>query len=309
MTNEVTKKSKAELMKDGKKEIKSLLSGDAFAEAMKDILPKTISAERMVRVALNCLQKTPKLALCDKKSFFNCMLTLSQYGLEPDGRLAHLIPRENRKLGTVECTLMIDYKGIVEMLMRSGKVQKIHSELVCENDEFEFNMGEVVSHRIDFRKPRGEIYACWCCVTMKDGSKLYEVMSKDDLESVRERSMAKNSGPWVTDWGEMAKKTVFRRLSKWCSISPELNEIFMKEDEQNGQNGFGEKLAEVVSSNVVEKKTTGAIGAKRRASASNLLSAKKETKVEIPAKEPEELAEVVEDSGDLEPDDELNEVL
>lgn len=303
MKNEVAK-TKTEMMKKGKHDIKTLLSGNAFSEAIKDILPKTLSSERMVRIALNALQKTPTLALCDQTTFFNCMLTLSQYGLEPDGRVAHLIPRKNGKTGKYYCTLMIDYKGIVELLQRTGKIQKIHSELVCENDDFEYNMGEVTKHKINFRKPRGEVYACWCCVTLKDGSTQYEVMSRDDIEKVRDRSMAKDNGPWVTDWGEMAKKTVFRRLSKWCSLSPELNEIFMKEDEQNG---ITEQLAEVVSSQVVTHESKPrAIGASRKASASSLLS--------VPKKEQEpEIVETKEDAEntieELEPGDELNDVL
>jgi hypothetical protein len=46
-------------------------------------------------------------------------------------------------------------------------------------------------------------------------------MSRDEIEAVRKRSRAANAGPWVTDWNEMAKKTVFRRLSKWIPLSSE----------------------------------------------------------------------------------------
>jgi len=46
-------------------------------------------------------------------------------------------------------------------------------------------------------------------------------MTKDEVTKIRHRSKAANNGPWVTDFDEMGKKTVFRRLSKWLQLSPE----------------------------------------------------------------------------------------
>ena len=156
--------------------------------------------------------RNPKLATCDQSSFFNSLLTLSQLGLEPDGRVAHLIPFDNKKRGCVECQLIIDYKGLVEVVMRNPDVQYVHADVVCENDEFEFNLGAVVNHKVDFRKPRGNAYAVYARCVFRDGTSRDDCMSVDEINAIRNRSRAGNSGPWVTDWTEMAKKTVFRRL-------------------------------------------------------------------------------------------------
>ncbi len=56
-------------------------------------------------------------------------------------------------------------------------------------------------------------------------------MSIEDVEKIRSRSRSGNSGPWVTDFDEMAKKTVFRRHSKWLPLSPELRDKIEKDDE------------------------------------------------------------------------------
>jgi recombination protein RecT len=168
--------------------------------------------------------RTPKLAECDQTSFFNALLTLSQLGLEPDGRRAHLIPFNNRKRGCVECQLIVDYKGLSELAMRSGMVSRLHSDVVCENDEFEYDCGELKRHRIDFRKPRGKPYAVYALVEYKDGAQKAEVMTLEDVAAIRARSRAGNDGPWVTDYNEMAKKTVFRRLSKWLPLSAEFRD-------------------------------------------------------------------------------------
>lgn len=219
------------------KTIKDLIAGDQFRSAVQLSLPKHLSADRFVRVALTALTRQPKLQQCDQHSFFNCLMTLSQLGLEPDGRRAHLIPFGK------ECQLIVDYKGLVELVMRSGLVSNIHADIVCDNDDFEYDRGEIKKHKIDFKKPRGSMYAAYAIVKFKDGTEKSEVMSKDDIESVRKRSRASNNGPWVTDFSEMSKKTVFRRMSKWLTLSPELRDAVEADDESMEEQRFAAALA------------------------------------------------------------------
>lgn len=207
-------------------------------------LPKHCSPDRMARVALTALTRTPKLAECEPASFFRCMLELSQWGLEPDGRRAHLIPFENRKRGVVECQLILDYKGFVELAYRSGFVKAIHADVVREGDIFRYSMGEVVEHvphflRRDANKPKdeGDIFAAYCRVQLEGGATKTEVLGKREVDGIRARSRAGNNGPWVTDWAEMAKKTAFRRCSKWLPLSAEILDAL---------EGDGDKLDETV---------------------------------------------------------------
>ena len=182
-----------------------------------------MTPDRFIRVGLTALMKTPKLLDCTQESVLQCMLACSTLGLEPDGRRAHLIP-----YGTT-CTLIVDYKGIVELAKRSGDVAGVFAQIVCENDLFSWETGEI-KHQIDFRRARGEMYAAYAIITFKDGSKQADVMTKDEIDAIRKRSRASGSGPWVTDYNEMAKKTVFRRASKWITLSPELADAFEKDD-------------------------------------------------------------------------------
>ena len=186
-------------------------------------LPKHLTAERFTRVAITALTRTPKLQECTPESFMRCLLDLSALGIEPDGRRAHLIPYGK------ECTLVLDYKGIAELVMRSGLVASIHADKVCENDDFEVNRGTIVCHRIDYKRPRGAAYAYYVLISFKDGSEKSEVMTKDEVEAIRKRSRASGSGPWVTDFDEMGKKTVFRRASKWLPLSPEIRDAMEKD--------------------------------------------------------------------------------
>lgn len=203
--------------------LRQQLAGDYFKQQVSLALPKHMTADRFVRVGLTALLKTPKLGDCTPESVIQCMLACSSLGLEPDGRRAHLIPYGN------VCTLIVDYKGIVELAKRSGDVSGVFAQVVCENDSFEWENGEV-KHQIDWKRERGTMYAAYATITFKDGSKQTDVMTKAEIDAIRKRSKAGNSGPWVTDYNEMAKKTVFRRASKWITLSPEVADALEKED-------------------------------------------------------------------------------
>lgn len=216
---------------DKKPTLRERLESDEFKHEIARALPGHMKPDRMIRVAVTTMLRVPKLAKCDQASFFNAMLTLSQLGLEPDGRHAHLIPFENRKAGIVECQLIIDYKGLVKLIMQIGQVSRIHADVVREEDEFEYDRGSVTKHKPNFRVARGKVYAVYCIITMKDGTEKCEVMTRDDVEAIRKRSRSGSNGPWVTDWDEMAKKTVFRRASKWVPISSEKVALALEVDE------------------------------------------------------------------------------
>lgn len=216
-----------------RKDVKSLLEGPAFRAEIAKVLPKHLTPERMIRVAITATMKTPKLLQCTADSLTKCLLDCSALGIEPDGRRAHLIPFEDNRNKVTTCTLIIDYKGLAELAMRSGLVSNIHADVVRENDVFEYDMGEIKAHKIDFRNERGPAYAFYAICRFKDGSVKADVMSVDEVEAIRMRSKSPNAGPWATDPVEMGKKTVFRRLSKWLPLSPEFRDAVENDDEED----------------------------------------------------------------------------
>ena len=204
-------------------DLRSLITGEAMKKQFAAALPQHLSADRFCRIAITALTRTPKLAECTQESLMRCLLDLSAYGIEPDGRRAHLIPYGNT------CTLILDWKGLAELAMRSGIIAKLHADIVCENDVFDYNLGEVVAHKIDWQKPRGPMYAAYAMAVTKDGPVFVAVLTKEEIDAIRKRSKASGSGPWVTDYNEMAKKTAFRRLAKWLPLSAEFRDAVEKD--------------------------------------------------------------------------------
>ena len=218
-------------MNENLPEKKSAAGGDIrdLVVRMKDqfalALPKHITADRFLRVALTSINKNPKLWTCSKESLLACLMDCSALGLEPDGRKAHLIPYGDK------CTLIVDYKGLVDLARRSGEISDIHADVVCENDEFEYSFG--TEGRL-FHKPmlshRGSVLAAYSFAKLKDGSVSYEVMNLEELDAIKKRSKAGTSGPWVSDPREMQKKTVFRRHAKWLPVaSDKMQEVLDKD--------------------------------------------------------------------------------
>jgi len=213
--------------------IQHLLSSEDFKKKVALAIPRHLSADRFARIALVAINKTPKLVQCTKTSLLQCLYDLSALGLEPDGRRAHLIPYGDK------CTLIIDYKGIAELVRRSGEVSDLHADIICDGDEFSycFGTGSHLKHKIELRKPRGEVIGAYSYVRLKDGTDSFDVMGKDEVEAIRKRSRSGSSGPWVTDWNEMAKKTVFRRHSKWLPLSPDLRDAIEKDEDVDLKGG------------------------------------------------------------------------
>lgn len=224
------------------KDIQQLLESAQFKKAVASALPKHITPDRFVRIALTAMMRTPKLRECTQDSLFKCLLDLSMYGLEPDGRRAHLIPyKRNYKDGAgkwqhvMEAQLIIDYKGLAELVRRSGDVSYIHADVVCEGDEFDYSFGSgaFLKHKPTLEGDRApETVKCiYSFVKLKDGSEDFIVLSRGEVNKVRDRSKSKDEGPWVTDWSAMAMKTAFRRHSKWLPLSPEVRDAIEADDD------------------------------------------------------------------------------
>jgi recombination protein RecT len=214
-----------------KNDIRALIESDVYKKQFSMALPKHIKPDKFIRVALTALTKNPKLMQCTKESLFSCLLDLSSMGLEPDGRKAHLIPYNNKKTGQLICTLIVDYKGLVDITRRSGEIADIHADVVCENDKFEYSHGtDSKLNHVMAKSNRGKVVQAYSFVKLKDGSSSFEIMNIDDVERIHARSKAADDGPWKTDWNEMAKKTVFRRHSKWLPVSSERLNVALDKD-------------------------------------------------------------------------------
>lgn len=186
---------------------------------IRKALPSVITPERFTRIVLTALSSNPKLQACTPMSFMGAMMQAAQLGVEPNTPLgqAYLIP-----YGGV-CQFQLGYKGLIDLAYRSGEVSSIQAHEVHENDTFEYEYGlEPKLRHVSAQTDRGPVTFYYAVLKLKNGGVGFEVMSRDDVETfARKKSKAYNNGPWKTDFDEMAKKTVLKKVLKYAPLKTE----------------------------------------------------------------------------------------
>lgn len=187
---------------------------------IKKALPSVITPERFTRIVLSALSTNRKLQETTPQSFLGAMMTAAQLGLEPNTPLgqAYLIPFKNH--GVLECQFQLGYKGLIDLAYRSGEVSVIQAQVVYANDEFEYSFGlEPTLKHVPAMSDRGDPTHVYAVFRTKDDGYGFEVMSMDDVRAHAMRySKAYSNGPWQTNFEEMAKKTVLKKVLKYAPL-------------------------------------------------------------------------------------------
>lgn len=222
--------------------------------AIQQVLPKHVTAERMSRIALNVIRRDPKLLECDLNSLMGGVMEAAKLGLEP-GLMGqcYLLPFKNYKNnGKMEAQFIIGYKGLIDLVRRSGQVVSIEARTVYENDEFiyEYGLEDKLVHKPTL-KNRGTAVAYYAVCKLKGGGHTFTVMGYDEMIAYRDKyAKAKFKGevvgPWKDEFDAMARKTVLRQLIKYLPISVEQLSNY---DERDGSEIHNEVAsAEVINS-------------------------------------------------------------
>lgn len=183
---------------------------------------KSIKFDREAEFAIQVLSGNDyamKLAFGNRQSVINAVTNLAAIGLSlnPAKKQAYLVPRDNK------ICLDISYIGLVELAVASGSVRWAKADLVREADIFRLNgMDRPPTHDFaPFSGDRGAIVGVYCVAKTADGDYLVDTMSVAEVYDIRDRSSAwkawigkQKKCPWVTDEGEMIKKTIIKRASK-----------------------------------------------------------------------------------------------
>ncbi len=209
--------------------IRSLFAHPSVEMRISSVIPKHLTPERLLKVIVSSIAKTPKLLECTQISLLQAAIAMGELGLEPDATrgLAYLVPYKTT------CQLVIGYRGLVELARRTGRISRIRSVVAYEKDKLAIREGlePSIEHEPNLSGDRGKPVLVYAVAHFDEGIQ-FDWMTVEEIEAVRKRSRAANAGPWVSDWGEMAKKTVIRRLCKLLPMSPELAKAIEVDDAQ-----------------------------------------------------------------------------
>lgn len=213
---------------------------DSYRVQFESALPRHMRIDHFMRCALTYVKKNPGVAKCTPVSICKALMDAAQLGLAPDGLLgsAYLVPFNNKVRGadgsdTWEntCQLIPGYRGLIDLARRSGEILDIQARPVLKGEDFEIDWGrqQPLSHKPNLDANPAEdnganVRGIYAIAFYKDGSQHLEYMSRAEIEGIQRRSKANGKGfsPWQTDWVEMGRKTLVKRLSKYLPLSPEL---------------------------------------------------------------------------------------
>lgn len=190
--------------------------------SLAEVCPKHVDLDRLIKVILFAVNKNPTLAGCTPTSIVQCAMGAAELGLDLGGSLgqAYMVPYKNT------AQFIIGYRGFIHLARQSGTIASIASHVVYRGDKLSVNFAEEhILHEPDLDAEDmadSDIVAVYAIARFKDGSRQVEVMTRRQVDAIRRRSKASDNGPWKTDYAEMARKTVIRRLCKYLPLSPEL---------------------------------------------------------------------------------------
>lgn len=210
---------------DRSKGIQAMLNDAENKRALLMSVPRTLggqdAAARLLRIAFNAVCYDDKLVVCTQRSIMAGIFEALKLGLTLGGPMqeAWLIPYKET------ATFVTGYQGYRNLIDRSRSVLDLHPRAVHANDYFEYEFGTNprISHKPAeaMGKEPGEFIAAYSVARLRGGGVQMEVMYKAEIDKHRNRSMAKNSGPWVTDYEPMALKTTIRKIAKYLPKSGE----------------------------------------------------------------------------------------
>lgn len=203
---------------------------------LEQVMPKRshLTFERVLKIVIAATMRSPQLLQCTRESVWLAVQHAVELGLEPGSLLGHayLVPFRNNKTGTTDCTLIVGYQGLIQLIMRSGLVQGVRAEIVYKADQWDVQLGTSPSlmHKPELEaENRGPALFAYSVANIAGMGTHFIVASRADIEkrmrvskSGFDRKSGAPSGVWAEWQEEMWRKTALRMHAKWLPMSTEI---------------------------------------------------------------------------------------
>ena len=212
------------------KDARVFVNSQKFAQAVDAAIPRGLSGARLLRQMQTAVNRNEQLSKCSVVSLRDCFMDIAQLGLDLTPALgqAYLVPYGQN------CTLIVGYRGLIELMYRSGKVKSVRAVPVFKGDKFSYTYGlnESLVHEPCGNTSPDDLTHVYCIVKLEGVDPVWQVMTVDQVDRIKARSRSSKNGPWVTDYVPMALKTVVRQTAKWCPMMAEAHDSMAREDSQ-----------------------------------------------------------------------------
>ena len=182
-------------------------------------------------VMLYLSQNQDDLRECSAQSLRECVLTSGMRGLLP-GRDCHWLPFSDKRKGPGKhATFVPTYEGLILALERTGKVRKAFAQPVYSRDHCVIDyLADVFEHRPALTAQRGELKCFYGCIVLKDGTRHVQVMSLAEVDAIKAKAPAHETGPWSTHYVPMGRKTALKQVAKYVQLTQAVQQLLADED-------------------------------------------------------------------------------
>lgn len=228
------------------------LGDKRVADGIAAVAGKFLTPDRMLRLCVNAVKKTPRLMECDPQTVLGAMMTSAALGLEPNTiqQQAFLIPYKKRAnvrgqwVDVYDCQFQVGARGFITLAYRSPHIVKMSSGAIHDRDVFEHMEGSesFLKYAVSLRGGRGDLIGAFSHVKLVGGDEtacvldleeLLKIRSKsetyrslvrnvDTAENQKERDKAERNlaeTPWVMWIDDMASKSAIKKHAKHLPIA------------------------------------------------------------------------------------------
>lgn len=176
-----------------------------------------ITPSQFKNIVINEVKKSEQMQqafLHNPASLFASILLCAELGLNPSADVGefYFLPFGKK------ITPILGYKGVINLILRSGEISKIWSEIVYEDDDFEYELGlePKLTHIPNLERDNKNIKYVYAVAKLTNGELMFKVMSKKEIMEIVQMSKYPNQlyGSSKDPQGWMFKKTVIKQLSK-----------------------------------------------------------------------------------------------
>lgn len=196
-----------------------------YKPTISQVLPKHLTADRVLQVCVNLLSKNPDLKKCRADSVISAVIQASELGFNPVQALGqcYFVPYGEA------VQMQIGYKGYIELARRSGQIKSLFAYCVYEGDlfEYEYGLNPTIEHKPSeaVERTADKITHAYAVAHYKNGGHSFVVLTKAEVEKLRLRNGSQKRGlaqAWKTDYDKMAMAKAIKQLAKFMPLSDEM---------------------------------------------------------------------------------------
>jgi len=210
------------------------------------------SLPRLIQSLLAQVSKKPSLMeLAQDRSldaaWLQCVALAIRCGLELDETLgqAFITPLYNSSIKRAEPQLILGYRGLIRLALRSKEIVSIYAETVAPWDDIEVLKGTSPSIRhvphpppADANLAPDNIVMAYAVAKLRSGATQFVTLWKHQIDYIRNQSKSyqyalskrDNTAPWIAWYDAMARKSAIRSLCRFLPLTTEVDSILTHEE-------------------------------------------------------------------------------